>query len=280
MKAPSPVKINRSNWREFAAPAVDPSRWTAIVPAAGRGSRLGSSRPKVLYPVGGRLLIEWLLDFLEPNCSRIVFVLSPEGAPEVRPELERLIPGRYEIAIQEEPRGMGDAVELALSAVATPHLVIVWGDQVALRRASVDACLRLHEGPLHPAITCPTVVRPNPYIHFDRDADGRISGLRQAREGDTMPEEGESDTGFFCFETQTLRGLLADLRRAPGQEGRSTGEFNFLPIIPLASCRGLEIISPELMTLGETVGINSVADAAAAEAFLQSSNASTDQYID
>src|ERR1700761_7319592 len=103
MRAPIPQKIDKSNWREVAAPAVDPSVWTAVIPAAGRGSRLGSDKPKILYPVAGRPLIEWLLDFLEPNCERLVFVLSPSGVREVRPELERLIPDRYEIVVQEVP---------------------------------------------------------------------------------------------------------------------------------------------------------------------------------
>ena len=273
------MRIDDSNWREFAALSVNPSRWTAVIPAAGRGSRLGSDRPKILYPVAGRLLIEWLLGFLEPNCNRLVFVLSPGGVAEVRPELDRLIPDRYEIVVQEVPRGMGDAVELALPAVGTPNVVIVWGDQVALRRSSVDACLRLHDGPLNPAITCPTVFRRDPYIHFDRDAEGRISGLRQAREGDPMPEEGESDTGFFCFETDALRQLLGEIRLEPGQEGRSTKEFNFLPVIPFAAQRGLEVLSPALMTLEETVGINSAADAAAVETFLRNSYADADQYV-
>jgi bifunctional UDP-N-acetylglucosamine pyrophosphorylase/glucosamine-1-phosphate N-acetyltransferase len=272
------AKIDWSNWREFASATVDSSQWTAVIPAAGRGSRLGSDRPKILYPVAGRLLIEWLLDFLESNCSRMVFVLSPGGVAEVQPELERLIPGRYEIVLQEVPLGMGDAVERSLSAVLTPHVAIVWGDQVALRQESVTACLRLHEGPMRPAVTCPTVFRPDPYIHFDRDANGRISGLRQAREGDPMPEEGESDTGFFCFETGTLRRLLTTLRQQPGQEGRSTGEFNFLPVIPFAAREGLEVLSPALMTLAETVGINSAADAQAIEVVLRNSHAGTDQY--
>lgn len=279
MKALFQQRIDSSNWPGFAALSVNPSRWTAVIPAAGRGSRLGSDRPKILYPVAGRLLIEWLLDFLEPNCSRFVLVLSPGGVAEVSPELNRFIPGRYEIVVQEVPRGMADAVELALPAVATPNIAIVWGDQVSLRRSSVDACLRLHDGPLDPAVTCPTVVRRDPYIHFDRDSAGRISGLRQAREGDQMPEEGESDTGFFCFETAVLRNLLGDIRRESGQEGRSTKEFNFLPVIPFAAQCGLEVLSPALMTLEETVGINCAADAAAAEVFLRNSHADADQYV-
>ena len=62
---------------------------------------------------------------------------------------------------------MGDAVALALPLVTTPNVAVVWGDQVALRRSSVEACLRLHAGPLNADVTCPTVVRPDPYIHFE-----------------------------------------------------------------------------------------------------------------
>ena len=67
------------HWQDQAAPVIEPARWTAIVPAAGRGSRLGFDKPKILYPVAGRAIVEWLIDFLLPNCARIVFVLSPDG---------------------------------------------------------------------------------------------------------------------------------------------------------------------------------------------------------
>jgi bifunctional UDP-N-acetylglucosamine pyrophosphorylase/glucosamine-1-phosphate N-acetyltransferase len=266
------MEIDAANWQEYAGAAIDPSGWTAIIPAAGRGSRLGYDRPKILYPIAGRPVLDWLLDFLQPNCSRLVFVLSPDGRLTVREELERAIPGRYDIVVQEVPTGMGDAVGLALDAVGTRHVVVVWGDQVALRRSSVDACLRLHDGPLEADVTCPTVFRANPYIHFDRDSSGRICALRQAREGDLMPERGESDTGFFCFRAGALRRLLEQQRQNPQQAGALTREFNLLPVIPLAAKLGLSVITPRLMTLEETVGVNSTGDAAVVEAFLRNSH--------
>jgi bifunctional N-acetylglucosamine-1-phosphate-uridyltransferase/glucosamine-1-phosphate-acetyltransferase GlmU-like protein len=262
------MNITRDSWEASAAPAIDPLRWTALIPAAGRGSRLGFPRPKILYPVAGRMIVEWLLDFLQPICSAFVFVLSPEGRDDVERELDALIPGRYRTVIQQVPTGMGDAVELGLSVVATPQVAIVWGDQVGLRRRSVEACFRLHDGPLQPDLTCPTVIRPNPYIHFDRDPSGRIAGLRQKREGDVMPAEGESDTGFFCFRTEALRLLLSALRTSASPGGAATGEFNFLPVIPLAAQRGV-VLTPPFMTIEETVGVNSGADAALAEEFLR-----------
>jgi len=261
------------NLRELAPPRqpVDPACWTAVIPAAGRGTRLGFSRPKILYPLGGRPILHWLLDFLVPNCASLVFVLSPEGAGEVTAALERRIPRRFTVAIQETPTGMGDAVALALPHVRTRHAAVVWGDQVALRQESVETCMRLHQGPLQPSVTCPTVLRANPYIHFDRDEAGRLVGLRQAREGDAMPVTGESDTGFFCFETTALRRLLDRLRVASDGVGTATREFNLLPVIPLAAQQEV-VLTPRVMRLEETVGVNTSEDAAIVEAYLGSSH--------
>jgi HAD superfamily hydrolase (TIGR01509 family) len=248
---------------------VDPFQWTAVIPAAGRGSRLEFSRPKILYPLAGRLILDWLIDYLISYFASLIFVLSPDGVREVVAELERRVPGRFEVVIQETPTGMGDAVALALPHVRTPRVGIVWGDQAALRRESVEACMRLHQGPLQPSVTCPTVLRANPYIHFDRDGAGRLVGLRQAREGDLMPGTGESDTGFFCFETAALRRLLAQLAAEGGATGSATYEFNLLPVIPLAARSGV-VLTPRLMRLEEAVGINCSQDADIAEAFLRS----------
>lgn len=259
---------------------MTPSLWTGVVPAAGRGSRLGFDKPKVLYPVAGRPILEWLLDFLLPTCSRVVMVLSPSGLPFVEEYLSlhrnsEMQAGKLRFAIQEIPRGMGDAVEIGLNSADTSHAAIVWGDQVALRRSSVEACMEVHEGPRQPDITFPTVWRDRPYIHFGRDAAGNIATLLQAREGDEMPDRGESDTGFFCCRAQEMRDMLKDLRRMPELTGASTEEFNFLPVIPLAARRGRTILTPQVVTLEETMGVNSKEDAAWLDSYLQSSLGST-----
>jgi bifunctional UDP-N-acetylglucosamine pyrophosphorylase/glucosamine-1-phosphate N-acetyltransferase len=248
--------------------AVD---WTVIIPAAGRGTRLGFDKPKILYPVAGKMILEWLLDLFLPLCSSVVLVVAPDGRNAIEAELQRLARGRYRIAVQDAPTGMGDAVGIGLGLAVTKHVAVVWGDQVALRKSSVEGAMRLHEGPLSPAITVPTVWRPDPYIHFPRDASGEICGLLQAREGDSMPAEGESDTGFFCFDARQLRDLLSGLRSSRDAVGRRTGELNLLPLIPRAARAGRGVATPQLVTLEETVGVNSAADALQVEGYLRNS---------
>jgi len=67
--------------RRFASGPRHREQWTAIIPAAGRGTRLGFDQPKILYPVAGRTILEWLVRLLEPVCARVIVVASPEGAP-------------------------------------------------------------------------------------------------------------------------------------------------------------------------------------------------------
>jgi bifunctional N-acetylglucosamine-1-phosphate-uridyltransferase/glucosamine-1-phosphate-acetyltransferase GlmU-like protein len=229
---------------------------------------MGFDKPKILYPVAGRTILEWLLELLLPLCESVVIVVSPHGKTPVEREVAKLAPERCRLAVQEEPTGMGDAVAIGLRAVHSLHAAVVWGDQVALRSRSVEACMRLHQGWLAPKVTCPTVLRAAPYIHFLRGPEGRICGVLQAREGDRMPAEGESDTGFFCFRSQALGDLLERGRQVGEAKGKRTGELNLLPLIAAAGQQPGAVITPRLMRMEETVGINSPEDVPIVEEFL------------
>jgi bifunctional UDP-N-acetylglucosamine pyrophosphorylase/glucosamine-1-phosphate N-acetyltransferase len=243
---------------------VTPAIWTALVPAAGRGSRLNFDQPKVLFPIAGKTILEWLVDLLNPLCGQFVFVVSPQGEQPVAAVTSRLLPGHHRIAVQPEPRGMADAIACGLPFVGTPHTMIVWGDQVALRMSSLEFAMGVHQGPATPAATCPTLLRNSPYIHFERDQSGRVIRVLQAREGDAMPERGESDSGVFLFRTETLRRDLPRLLASTECTGKQTGELNFLPIFPMLE----SLITLPIMTEPESVGVNSRADAEYLEQYL------------
>lgn len=85
-----------------------------------------------------------------------------------------------------------------------------------------------------------------------------------------MPEEGESDAGVFCFRSSDLTALLKELHASPAAIGRKTGEFNFLPIIPLAAQTGRTVLTPHFLRTEETIGVNNAADAQKLEDFLRS----------
>ena len=240
---------------------LDPGAWTAIIPAAGRGSRLGFDHPKILLPVLGRPILDWLVDLLETWCQRFVFVVSPSGRGEVEPLVLKRLGRRATVVVQEQPTGMGDAVLLAEGAVASPHCCVTWGDQILLSPETVRTCLSVHQLQPEAGLTMPTVIKQHPYIHFVRDAADRIVGVQQAREKEIRRQFGENDCGFFAFDRQRLFDCLRAAKRGQTGLGKVTAEFNLLQVIPriqeVAGITRTIRIDDE----NETLGINTRDDA-------------------
>jgi len=114
----------------------------------------------------------------------------------------------------------------------------------------------------------PTATRRQPYIHFERDASGRIVRLLQLREGDAMPVEGESDLGLFALTRETVDTDLAEYARE-ASPGGATGERNFLPFVPWLSRRRTVVTFPCTNPF-EAVGINTPAERDEVAAWLRS----------
>jgi bifunctional UDP-N-acetylglucosamine pyrophosphorylase/glucosamine-1-phosphate N-acetyltransferase len=206
---------------------------TLVVPAAGRGTRLGSALPKVLTEVGGRPMLDWILDRHRPFCAHVVLVVHPDD----RAVVERYTRGRPEpmaIAEQAAATGMLDAILCGRERALTlpgDRIWITWCDQVLISRGTVDRLADCEGRAPNPAAAFPTCRQVNPYIHFDRATDGTLLAVRQRREGDEMPPVGESDAGLFSLARETLVfELPAFAQVAP--RGPITRERNFLPFLP------------------------------------------------
>jgi bifunctional N-acetylglucosamine-1-phosphate-uridyltransferase/glucosamine-1-phosphate-acetyltransferase GlmU-like protein len=260
--------LTQADLPRIAALEYNPAHWTVIVPAAGKGSRLGYPLPKILYPVAGKPILEWLLERFSNLCGQFVFVLSPEGEKHVQPHLERLLAGNFEIAVQEAPSGMGDAVLKGLRAVHTPCCAAVWGDQVSLKRSTIVTGLKTIENHPQCLFAFPTILRPDPYIHFVRDSKDIITKVLQAREGDRMPAAGESDCGLFFFRTKEICRALEKYKESGELVGTATKESNFLPLIPLLDDTPGSVISLRIIETRETIGINTKEEAAVLEKYL------------
>lgn len=130
-----------------------------------------------------------------------------------------------------------------------------------MKRSSLEFCIRLFSGVEAPDVVCPTLWRSRPYIHFERDAAGVLTQVLQQREGDTLPAEGESDSGVFFFRTEALREGIRLLGEGTAL-GAVTRELNFLPIFPLMDRMGKKVLTARIMSESESVGVNSRSDAA------------------
>lgn len=232
----------------------------AVIPAAGRGSRLGLECPKILVPVDQeRTVWDVLRDNLNPIVEKIHVVLAPSAMADFKAKIDSDLQ-RNKISVSEQavPLGMGDAIFGAEPFWADYDAVlIVWGDQVNLSSATLRNTAALSSN--EKTMVLPLVECQSPYVQYDL-LDGILNGVRQSREGDKMDPVGFSDVGLFVL---SVKGLLESWRQFEKMSvaGAQTNELNFLPFLPyLSKSCNWDLKTTIVKDPGEAVGINTPAE--------------------
>jgi bifunctional UDP-N-acetylglucosamine pyrophosphorylase/glucosamine-1-phosphate N-acetyltransferase len=243
-----------------------------IIPAAGAGTRLQSPLPKVLTTVNERPMIDHLFDLYRNVAGRFVLIVHPSIQVPVKAHCDAVVP-HLEIGYvaQNEPTGMLDAVLLAADTVRPMEpgrIWITWCDQVGIHPKTIHTLQRLSKERSQSHIVMPTSRQVNPYIHLDRDSEGRIFAVRQRREGDPMPVVGESDIGLFSLSHE---GYFNWLPRFGSQAGHAAGtrERNFLPFIPWMASQTHSVLTFPCTDEMEAIGINTPEDRRRLEQYLK-----------
>jgi bifunctional N-acetylglucosamine-1-phosphate-uridyltransferase/glucosamine-1-phosphate-acetyltransferase GlmU-like protein len=166
---------------------------------------------------------------------------------------------------------MLDAILAASDQVATsrPDRVwITWCDQVGVHPHTVSTLSRLSAEHRDVPIVLPTSRQSDPYIHLERDGDGRIVAIRQRRECDAMPAIGESDMGLFSLSSDAYFDLLPQFGRET-TEARGTRERNFLPFVPWLTSHGQAVVTFPSTNEMEALGVNTPDDRHRLERYLR-----------
>ena len=228
----------------------------AVIPAAGRGTRLGGAGPKILTPLTPEDTIWSILHAkLAPLVDHIHLVLSPEGAAAFP-----ALPANVSISVQSEPIGMGDAIFRGYGVWSKYDAVlVVWGDQVFVSENTLKRAIAALSTPHHHAVL-PVTRMAQPYVEYVFESR-LLTKVLQTREGDTTTPNGFSDVGTFLLGTDGLKAAWEDyLAAAP--RGAGTGEINFLPFLPFLSAKGWTITPVEVADETEARGINTKEDLA------------------
>jgi bifunctional N-acetylglucosamine-1-phosphate-uridyltransferase/glucosamine-1-phosphate-acetyltransferase GlmU-like protein len=235
-----------------------------VIAAAGRGSRLGLGPKITLEIADGHTVWHLLHRRLRPWVARVHVVVSPGGEAAFRAlAADELRRGAVSVSVQDEPRGMGDAVfGAARHWERHDAVMVVWGDQANLSPLTVGRVVDAHRRaapPGRPGLTIPLVPTPDPYVEYEVDA-ARLVRVRASREGDECRPGGLSDVGVFCLSTGGLLSAWAGYR-ADAVPGAATGEVNFLPFLPHLSQRhGWPVTVVPVADPVEARGINTSGD--------------------
>ena len=235
----------------------------AVVPAAGRGTRLGSDLPKLVTPIAEGVTIWTLLSRkLLKIVEHINIIVSPDGEPLIRTAIAQSnLTDRVSLSLQPEPLGMGDAIFCGFPVWSRARaILILWGDQVFVSEQTMRAACSLHDGDAR-TLALPVVPLPEPYVEYVFADDGPLVSVRQSREGDRCEPNGYADVGTFVLSVAGLQTAWARFL-ATEAKGARTREINFLPFLAFLSSSGWNVKRLVVADPREAHGINTPDDLA------------------
>lgn len=238
---------------------------SAIVLAAGLGTRMRSALPKVLHPLCGRPMLAYVLDaWAEGSAaagspSRAVVVISPP-VEAVRDAFA----SDADFALQDEPRGTGDAVRAGLAAVpdTATEILVLSGDVPLLTSADLDAVLDARRED-DAAIALATVFAADPERlgRVVRSEFGVVERIVEAKDAtDDELAGNEVNAGLYAFDAAWLRRRIGSLEPSP-----ATGELYLTELVRLAREDGRLVTAVAFDDDGRFDGVNDRSQLAAAE---------------
>jgi bifunctional UDP-N-acetylglucosamine pyrophosphorylase/glucosamine-1-phosphate N-acetyltransferase len=247
---------------------------SAVVLAAGHGTRMRSARPKPLHRLCGRPMILHVLDALaELPVTRVVVVVGHRAEWVTKTLIEHAPPGMaIEFVEQVEQRGTGDAMSVALTGLPDEEdgddgdVVVLPGDTPLLRPGTLARLVRSHRASDAAATLLTAVLdEPTGYGRVVRGRDDAVA--RVVEHGDATDEElevQEVNTSMYCFKRSVLAPSLRRLSPANAQ-----GEYYLTDVVEVLYEAGHRVGSVVVEDTMEVAGVNDRAQLAVAESELR-----------
>ncbi len=251
-------------------PAVD-----VVIMAAGKGTRMKSSLPKVLHRLGGRALLAHVIDCAAQLSARRVVVITGHGAIEVEAAC-RHIQGAtavfgdldLQFARQQPQLGTGHAMQQAVPLLADDGITLVLsGDvpltQVATLQALIDAC----DGQ---RLALLTLAMPDPtgygrIVRAGTQASSQVRAIVEHKDAsDEQRTINEIYSGIMAAPTRLLRGWLARLDNKNAQN-----EYYLTDIVKFAVADGVAVVAHQITDAAQVAGVNSPVQLAELERIYQ-----------
>jgi bifunctional UDP-N-acetylglucosamine pyrophosphorylase/glucosamine-1-phosphate N-acetyltransferase len=237
---------------------------TAVLLAAGQGTRMKSDFPKVLHPLCGKPMLWHVLDALKSVTTEKPVVIVGHGAEDVK----KYVGDSADCVLQEPQLGTGHA---ALQAEAllkgkTDYVIVTYADMPLLRGETFQRLLetqRNNQGPF----SMLTVIAEDPrgFGRIVRKADGTVGAI--VEEYVATPEQydiKELNVGAYCFRSDWLWDALQRIEKNPKK-----GEYYLTDVVEIAVKDNLPVQAVVHDDFIETIGINTRVHLSEAESALR-----------
>ncbi len=256
---PGPPAVETNRTREELAVVSDTRPAAVVVLAAGEGTRMRSSLPKVLHEICGRSLLGHAVTAARSLQPERLVVVVGHGRDPVVAHLQ-LVDAGAEVAVQEQQLGTAHAVQVALGAIDAPErplqgtvVVVMSADVPMLTDTTLASLVDTHDRDGN-AVTVLTarVTDPAGYGRILRGEAGEVLGNVEHR--DASPEQlmiTEINSGTYAFDTKTLRQALGAIG-----ENNAQGERYLPDVLAIARAGGRRVGAVQVADPDEVLGVN------------------------
>lgn len=239
-------------------------RKTALILAAGQGTRMKSETPKVLHKVCGRSMLEHVLDAAKGSGAEQNVVVVGHGAEEV---IEKTADPGLTFVHQKQQLGTGHAVLMAEHVLPEEGLVLVLcGDTPLITKETLQEFITYHaESKNSVSVLTAIFEEPYGYGRIVKDTQGRL--LKIVEEKDADPEEKnikEINSGMYCFDAASLKANLKKITNNNAQ-----GEYYLTDLIEIAVKQNEKTGAYPVKNRDEIMGVNTRVQLAAAEGIMR-----------
>ncbi|MBS4024412.1 MAG: bifunctional UDP-N-acetylglucosamine diphosphorylase/glucosamine-1-phosphate N-acetyltransferase GlmU [Clostridia bacterium] len=224
----------------------------AIVLAAGKGTRMKSKLAKVLQPLNGKGMIQYVVDALAGAGITEQIIVVGHQQEQVRQHLGETV--KY--AVQSEQLGTGHAVMMAQKEIDPNEdglVLVVCGDTPLLRGETIAGLIAAHQqrGAAATILTC-DFAEPTGYGRIIRDEQGQVKAIVEEKDaGENEKRIKEINTGTYCFHSKALWGALAQIKPVNAQ-----GEYYLTDVIQILGRNLAKVGAHKIDRVEETMGIN------------------------
>jgi len=226
---------------------------TAIILAAGRGTRMKTSLPKVLHPVCNQPMLSYVLDACRAvDCDRLICVTG-FGAERVR---SAYADQKDIVWVQQEPQlGTGHAVQLCRDVLegVTGELLILAGDGPLVRAETLGQLLAVHRR-RRAACTLATSIMESPgaFGRVIRDETGELVGIVEYLDAtEAQHQIREVNVSLYCFDVPRLLEVIGQLRN-----DNAKGEYYLTDTLGMLRAREYALAAVPAVAPAEVLSIN------------------------
>ena len=239
---------------------------TVVVLAAGEGTRMKSTTPKVLHEISGRTLLGHVLHAVSGLQGKNLCIVVGAGRERVEAHVAQIAPHATTV-FQEHRGGTGHATQLALAGTSSSGTVLVLaGDTPMLTSDSLAALLDVHhKGNFSASVMTAEHPDPTGYGRIIRSADGSL--LRIVEERDATDEERaiyEVNSSVYAFDGAKLAAAIGKLKN-----DNSQGELYLTDVLEILRNDGGSIAAVLIEDFIEILGVNDRAQLAESAALLR-----------